>query len=290
MNAGEHFRRRRLERLVDQPHAGLRVDVRILAPHPQRLALVRVAHVGEVGVVELQVAAAGGGQVVDLVLVDFLEVGMPLGEVGIGGAIDLIATAAQGHRRGGDGHLADALAGQGAGDDGVVAQHDRGVALDLGGDPQPGRAELEHFAVGLMEMRGVGVEVGFHPFDAGQEVEVEIGAAELAVRGEAEAELLLQGDHVADGRVFDPAQLLVGDFPCGRLGPGGGERRWTQQAAHMVGAEWPFCGRGMDIAGQIEVSVWAVGEHCCHLQRLGTLKPRGGYDESPCGFVRASGC
>ncbi|GAB3304380.1 hypothetical protein GCM10027451_10030 [Geodermatophilus aquaeductus] len=63
------------------------------------------------------------------------------------------------------------------------------------------------------------------------------GPAELAVGGGAQPDVTLQPDDVGDRLVLGTAQLGVVDLPGGVAGAGLEQRRGTQQAADVVGAE-----------------------------------------------------
>src|SRR5205823_5334863 len=82
---------------------------------------------------------------------------------------------------------------------------------------------------------------GVEHFDAVEalvEVEMPPGAAELAVGGELEADLLLLPDDLLDLAVFDLGKLRVGDLLLGVLRARLLQRRGTQQTADVIGAEW----------------------------------------------------
>ena len=74
---------RPFERLVDQRRVGARQLVGIVATVDRALAHAGVAQVGEVGVVELDVAAPGGVEGGDLVAVDLGEIVEEAVEVGV---------------------------------------------------------------------------------------------------------------------------------------------------------------------------------------------------------------
>ncbi len=76
------------------------------------------------------------------------------------------------------------------------------------------------------------------------EVHVPRRAAELAVGGRLETELLLQGHGLADGRVLRGAQPLRVEDAVGEVLAGAHQRGRAQEAADVVGAErWALaCG------------------------------------------------
>jgi hypothetical protein len=81
------------------------------------------------------------------------------------------------------------------------------------------------------------------PAEAVDEVHVPGGAAELAVGGRRQPDLLLQGHRVADRGVLDRAQAGVVERPGGVPGPGVDQRGWAEQAADVVGTERGVHGR-----------------------------------------------
>ena len=92
-----------VDRVVDQLGVGPREFVGIVAPFDRAVAHDGVAQVGEVGVVELDVAAAGRVQGVDLGLVGGREIGEEDLEVGVGVDVDSGPAAPEmDHRRRGN--------------------------------------------------------------------------------------------------------------------------------------------------------------------------------------------
>ena len=78
------------------------------------------------------------------------------------------------------------------------------------------------------------------PHDAAElvdEVHVPGGAAELAVGGHAQPDVLLHLHGFADRLVLDRTQLVAVDAPRGVVLAGLKQRRWAEQAAHVVGAK-----------------------------------------------------
>ncbi len=91
---------------VDERRVGSRQFVGIVAPLDGALAHDRVAQVGEIRVVELDVAATGRVQGGDLGAIDLGEVVEELVHVGVRLDVDPGSAAAEvHHRRRGDGHL-----------------------------------------------------------------------------------------------------------------------------------------------------------------------------------------
>jgi hypothetical protein len=79
--------------------------------------------------------------------------------------------------------------------------------------------------------------VGLHAAELLQEVDVEIGAAELAVGDALQADVFLELDDLGNGVVFDGAQGLFGDLAFLLLRAGVEQALRAQEAADMVGAE-----------------------------------------------------
>ena len=78
------------------------------------------------------------------------------------------------------------------------------------------------------------------PHDAAElvdEVHVPGGAAELAVGCHAQPDVLLHLHRLADRLVLDRPQPVAVDAPRGAVLAGLQERRWAEQAAHVVGAK-----------------------------------------------------
>jgi hypothetical protein len=75
------------------------------------------------------------------------------------------------------------------------------------------------------------------PAELVDEVHVPGGAAELAVRGRAQAHLLLHAHDLADGVVLDGVQLLVVELAVGVRRARVEQPLRAQQAADVVGAE-----------------------------------------------------
>ena len=69
-------------------------------------------------------------------------------------------------------------------------------------------------------------------------VELIPGAAELAIGGELQADVLLFLDRLFDLAVFDCAQRLSRNLVTRALDPRLFQRRRPQQAADLFGAEW----------------------------------------------------
>ncbi len=212
--------------------------VRAGASFCRMAAQVRIAQVGHVHLVELDIAAAGGGEVGDLLGVDAGEVGVEVLDVGIGLGVDGVSAAAEvDHARRWDGDLGR-LAGHRL-QEGEVVDEDRLGARDLAHDPHGGRAaRLGPLLVveRRRELRLVHLHIG----DLQQEIDLPGLAVVFAVGDRLQAEILLQLDHVADGVVLDGGQGGLVDL-AGRLSDAGVKKRLrAKQAADVVGAKRRF--------------------------------------------------
>ena len=191
------------DRRVDQLGVGVGEGVGIVAALDGAGAHDGVAQVGEVGVVELEVAAAGVVEGGDLGPVARREVGEEHLEVGVGVDVDGRPPAAEvDHRRRRDRHL-------------------RRLRRDRREVPEVGDLDVADVAQraddGQLRRRHVdgrcGVRAGGDVAGDGdavellEEVEVEPGPAELAVGDAAHAERLDLAHGGGDGLVLDGAQL-----------------------------------------------------------------------------------
>ena len=190
---------------VDRADVALVRVVGVVAPRGQHLPLGGVVQAREAGVVELQVAAARLGECTDLVCPRGGEVGPELVEIRVDGAVHGGGAGAQQHHAGRrDGHLRHRRAHRARQETEVVGE-DRRVEVQRLVHGQPVGDELAAALVVAELHHEFLVGAG----DAAQlvdEVHVPRGAAELAVGRHAQAEVLLQGDDVADRVVLGRAQ------------------------------------------------------------------------------------
>src|SRR5690242_14864793 len=70
-----------------------------------------------------------------------------------------------------------------------------------------------------------------------QEIDVKEGAAKLPIRNALQSELFLEAHDLADGAVFHPAQLLLGDGTGAKLLAGLEQITRAQKAADVIGTE-----------------------------------------------------
>ena len=218
---------------VDELGVGVRERVGVVAALDGALPHHRIAQVGEVRVVELDVPATGGVQGVDLLAIYRRQIGEEHLEVGVGVDVDPRPTATEvHHRRRGNGDLRR-LGGHRCE---VLVVGD----LDVVRTPQRAdHRQLRRCQVDGLGGVGAGGDVARHrdPLELFEEVEVEPRPAELAVRHGSHADRFELGDRVGDRDILGLAELGGGDRAVGTLLAGGQHGRWTQQAADVVGAE-----------------------------------------------------
>src|SRR2546426_1290809 len=198
-----------------------------VAPHLRADALV--AQAGEGHVVDLQVAAAGGGEIADLLPVGARDVAPEFLDVRVRLGIDDFAAASHVEVGGrGDAQL--------RGPRGLAFQEFEGLEHD-GSSPSyflvydHHRARLRLGAVLAVELERVLALGGDDAVEAGEEVDVPEGAAELAVGHRLQAGGFLHPHRFADAAVLDFPELR--GFICAGLL----QRSRAQKAADMVGAK-----------------------------------------------------
>ena len=236
MDRDRHVLRPVADRVIDQPAVELGERVGIVAAGARALADGRVAEIGEIGVVELQVAAAARRQIGDLVAIGGGEVDVEWLEVGIDALADRLPAAAEmQHRRRRDADLRrlrhDAL------EEVEVGALDRLDVADLAFDVHRRRLEADLAAVVLAELGDELAVVGLDAVEPLEEIDVEIRAAELAVGDPLEADVLLRAHDLADARVLDCAQCLGRQGLGERLLARRPQAFGPEKAADMVGAE-----------------------------------------------------
>jgi len=234
MNGERHAGRLLGHDPVDERGVAVRQLVRVVAARPCRLAHLVVAQVGEVGVVHLHVGAAGGRERAQLVAVGAGDILVERLEVGVVLAADAGAAAAKvQHRRRRNRHLGRMAGG-----------HPRLQVLEVGALDVLDVAHLVDHAHHRRRqlLRSVGLpdrdrDVGLDAAELREEVDVEVGAPELAVGDAVQADVFLEPDDLRDGVVLDGTQRLGRDlaarFSLARLEQALG----SQETADVVGAE-----------------------------------------------------
>ena len=211
--------------------------VAVLAARVELGALRGVVEVGEARVVELEVGAADVGEALDLQRVDVREVVPEVADVRVDRGVDRGPPAAVvDHARRGDRQLRRARAADGIGEKREVLAEDRVVKRQALVHARPRRRELDRAPV-VAEARLHRVLRALDAAELVDEVHVPGGAAQLPVGDRAQADLLLHRDRVANRLVLGGAQLLCGEAALVVRGAGLEQRRRTQQAADVVGAE-----------------------------------------------------
>lgn len=236
VDANGHVLGALLDGLVDQGGVLAGQDVGVAMALLSLGAHARVAQVGQVGVVELDHADAGGVQVGELLLVDAGEVveeGLE-GRVGLlGNGLTRVAEVDHGGR--GDGDLGgDLAAGTGGGDLRLEVVE----VVDLNG---LGVRDLVHDH----EARGHGAALGdigrlegaalLDTGEVDQVVNVEPLASELAVRHGAEPGVDLLAHNIGNVLVLQLLQVVLRELAAGHLFTGRQDIPRPQQGADLVG-------------------------------------------------------
>ena len=200
--------------LIDQRRIGRRQFVRILAPVDGALAHFLIAEIGQIGVVELDVAAAGFGQERQFLAIQLGKVGEEPVEIGIGVLVDGVAAAPEmghGRRRQGDLHR---MIGERGGEL-VIFHLDAALGQRHPADHPGHEGGRLGFILGFMLLVLVGdrhrpleIPRGVDVDDLLDEVDVEAGAPELAVGDGRQTHILLHLDRFPDAGVFVFAQQI----------------------------------------------------------------------------------
>src|SRR6476646_2357359 len=224
------------QRSVD--HAGIDVGkrFRILAAVGDEGAQLGVAEIGEIDLVELEIAAAGVAAGTQRLAVALAEVAIEIVHVGIDLDRHGIAPVAEMQRRGrGNGHFRRRLV-RGRfgmrGDEFEMLDHRmRAVATELADHAQ-------HHGLGLraLELDLALAEIGFDAVELAEEIVVPKGAAKLAVSHGTKPRFLLLADDGLDLAVFDRLEFFGGDLAALALGARLLEDGGTQEAPDMIGA------------------------------------------------------
>ena len=114
---------------------------------------------------------------------------------------------------------------------------DRRDPFDRAPDMHGRRLEADLGSVVLAEARDIFAVMGLDALEPLEEIDVEIGAAELAIGDRLEADILLGADDLANAFVLERMQVLGrklagGEFLARRL-----EALGSEEAADMIGAE-----------------------------------------------------
>src|SRR5215472_10575946 len=236
MHGDGHVPRPARDRAVDQPRVSVRQLLGILADAAHLVAQLRIAEIGEVHLIELQVGKTALCQSGHLLTVDAAEVGVELGDIGVGLLVYGLAAAAEmDGAGGGNADLGHRCLHRGL-QEGVVLGHDPLRVAELAVDPEARGHELEIAFLG-MEAR---LHARRHHGDVGElleEIEVPEGAAELAVGRALEAHVLLQLHDLSDALVLDLAERCRVDLATLLLLARVQQAPRTEQAPDMIGSE-----------------------------------------------------
>jgi len=204
----------------------------MFAAGPQPGDLLGIAQIGDVDLVQLQIAAAGGAERRHGLAVRLAEIGKEAIQVRVGLGIDRPSPAAKVHdRRRRDRHLRH-CAVHVAGDEAEVIQHDGPVPADPAGHPQrQGQWQA------AMELDLLLPLVQLDAFKPRDEIEMPERAAVFAVRRRAQPEVLLAANRCLDAAVLDGLQRLCGQRASLARSAGLGQFARAQQAPYMVGSE-----------------------------------------------------
>ncbi len=163
--------------------------VDVFAAGFQRGDLLGIAEIGDVHLIDLQVLAAGGTEGSDGFVVGLAQIGEKSVQSRIRRRIDGVASATEVYDRGRRNGLFRHRPVHVRGDEFIILQHDRLAEADATVDTQRMPDRQAAFEQNLL----LG-NVEFDPIEAGDKVEVPVGAAVLAVGGGAQADLLLLRD------------------------------------------------------------------------------------------------
>ena len=221
---------------VDQIGVDAREFFRVIAPVLQNLPLFRVAQVGEIHLVQLQIATSQIRKSMDGTVVCAAEVGVEITHFGIDGLADSRPPSAEMQDAGGrDRHFRSNGWTDMVPQKPEVVQHRMPVETELPHNPHALRLRCNTF-----ESDSLCGGIALAPFQAFQEVKMPHRAAEFPVCGGTQPNSSLFGDQGLDRGVLGLPQLFPRDFLPLPLFAGGTQFRTAQQAADMVGAERSF--------------------------------------------------
>ena len=236
MDADRHVLRPVADRIVDELAIETRQRVRVVAARLGALADIGVAQIGEVGVVELQVAAAARGQIGDLGPVGGGQIIVEVLQARVDGLADRLAPAAEMQHRGGRDADFRRLRRHGLEKIEIRPLNRRHVP-DLASDMHRRRLEADLGPVVFAEGRDEFAVMGLDAFQALEEIDMKKGAAEFPVGDPLEPHVLLRAHDLADALVLDRVKLFRRESAAGEpfarlpqtLGP--------KITSDMVGAE-----------------------------------------------------
>jgi hypothetical protein len=210
----------------------VRQRFRIIAAVGDEGAQLGIAEIGEVDLVELQIAAAGVGESTYDLAIALAEVAVEILHRRIDCRRHRVAAVAEvqrGRRR--NSHLRRRLGMRG--DELEMIDHRvRAVAAERAYDAQ-------HHGLGLrtLKLDLALAQIGLDAVELAEKIVVPEGAAKLAVGDRKQADLLLLANDRGDLAVFDRLELIGADLAALALRAGLFQRGRTQQTANVVGAE-----------------------------------------------------
>src|SRR5215470_3433252 len=212
MHAHRHVPRPILDRGIEELGVGPRQGGRVLADIGDLLAQFGIAQIGEIDLVDLQIAAAGRGEVADFLAVETGEIVVERVNVGIGLGVDRAASAPKMHH------------GWRRERDLRRRSRDRREKLEIVDEDSPavgprepagylhGRRAVQAVACGRMKAyRELGRDHS-HVAEFQHEISVPGVAVVFAVGDELEPELLLQSYGLTDCGMLDTLELGIGDL------------------------------------------------------------------------------
>ncbi len=203
----------------------------MLAACLQALDLLRVAEIGDVDFIELQITAAGSGECLYGAMIGSAEIGEEAGHLRIDMRVDGAPAAAEMQHAGrGDGLLRQGRTNLRRGVAEIVDEH-RLTPCDRAGHAQ------RMLQRGAVELHLLLRHVHLHAVQTGEEVEVPIAATVFAVGRGAQADRLLAGDGAGDAAILDRAQRGGVERAGGAGGTCLAEFHGPQQAADMIGTK-----------------------------------------------------
>src|SRR3984957_18653531 len=209
MHRNDHVAWSIADRIIHEPTIEARQGVGIVAARLGRFADRRIAEIGEIGVVELEIAAATLGEIGDLVAIGGGEIVVEAFQLGVDAVADRLAAAAEmEHRRRGNADLGGLA--RCAFEEIEISPLDRRGMANLGFDMHGRRPEADFRAVVLAKLGG---EFAIGDRDAVEflkKIDMEKGAAKLAVRDAFEPDALLAPYNLSNAVVLDAPKFIGG--------------------------------------------------------------------------------
>src|SRR4051812_41770959 len=253
-HVGGNVRHRR----IDHVGVDFRELVGIVAARGHLLAQLRIAQIGQIDLVELQIAAAGVGQGADGLAVGGTEIAIEIVHRGIDRFRHRVAAVAEmQRRRRRDRHLRRLL-GVRLHELEMLDHRMRHVAAELLVDAQQDWPRLR-----ALELELALADIGFDAIEPDQEVGLPRSAAVFAVGDRFQSGLLLLLDQRCDLTVLDRLELRRRDPAALALAARLLQRRRAQQAADMIGAKRWFGSHHQPHTSLAVSTIIRSLAHCC---------------------------